>query len=139
MQKKKLPVGIDDFGKLRREDFYYIDKTVLIRDLLNNWGEVNLFTRPRRFGKTLNMSMLKCFFEIGTDKALFDGLAISQETALCEAYLGKFPVIFISLKGVDGLSFEEAYGALRQILRSEMYRLNFLAISDKVFDKEKMR
>ena len=96
MQKKKLPVGIDDFGKLRREDFYYIDKTGFIRDLLNNWGEVNLFTRPRRFGKTLNMSMLKCFFEIGTDKTLFDGLAISQETALCEEYMGKYPGIFIS-------------------------------------------
>ena len=96
MQKKKLPVGVDDFGKLRREDFYYIDKTGLIRDLLNNWGEVNLFTRPRRFGKTLNMSMLKCFFEIGTDKTLFDGLEISQETALCEEYMGKYPVIFIS-------------------------------------------
>ena len=99
---KKLPVGIDSFEKLRREGFYYIDKTGLIRDLLNNWGEVNLFTRPRRFGKTLNMSMLKSFFEIGTDKSLFDGLAISKETALCEAYMGKFPVIFISLKGVDG-------------------------------------
>ena len=96
MQKKKLPVGIDDFGKLRREDFYYIDKTGLIRDLLNNWGEGNLFTRPRRFGKTLNMSMLKCFFEIGTDKTLFDGLEISQETALGEEYMGKYPVIFIS-------------------------------------------
>lgn len=137
MQKKKLPVGIDDFGKLRKEDFYYIDKTGLIRDLLNNWGEVNLFTRPRRFGKTLNMSMLKCFFEIGTDKTLFDSLAISQETALCEEYLGKFPVVFISLKGVDGLNYQEAYGALCQILRFEMYRLHFLTDSDKVLDKEK--
>lgn len=137
MQKKKLPVGIDDFGKLRKEDFYYIDKTGLIRDLLNNWGEVNLFTRPRRFGKTLNMSMLKCFFDIGTDKTLFDSLAISQETALCEEYLGKFPVVFISLKGVDGLNYQEAYGALCQILRFEMYRLHFLTDSDKVLDKEK--
>lgn len=108
MQRKKLPVGIDDFEKLRREEFYYVDKTDLIRDLLNNWGEVNLFTRPRRFGKTLNMSMLKNFFEIGADKSLFDGLAISKETALCEQYLGKFPVIFISLKDVDGLRFEDA-------------------------------
>lgn len=137
MQKKKLPVGIDDFEKLRKEDFYYIDKTGLICDLLHNWGEVNLFTRPRRFGKTLNMSMLKSFFEIGTDKTLFEGLAISQETALCEEYMGKFPVVSISLKGVDGLNFEEAYGILRQILRSEMYRLNFLVNSDRVFDKEK--
>ena len=109
MESKKLPVGIDSFEKLRREDFYYIDKTGLIRDLLNNWGEVNLFTRPRRFGKTLNMSMLKSFFEIGADKTLFDGLAISKETALCEAYMGKFPVVFVSLKGVDGLTFEDAY------------------------------
>lgn len=135
--QKKLPVGIEDFEEIRREGFYYIDKTGLIRDLLNNWGKVNLFTRPRRFGKTLNMSMLKCFFEIGMDKTLFDGLAISRETALCEAYLGKYPVIFISLKGVDGLNFGEAYGALCQILRSEMYRFNFLVNSDKVFDKEK--
>ena len=88
MESKKLPVGIDSFEKLRREDFYYIDKTGLIRDLLNNWGEVNLFTRPRRFGKTLNMSMLKSFFEIGADKTLFDGLLISRETALCEEYRG---------------------------------------------------
>lgn len=137
MRKKRLPVGIDDFGKLRKEDFYYIDKTGLIRDLLNNWGEVNLFTRPRRFGKTLNMSMLKSFFEIGTDKTLFEDLAITQEQELCEKYMGKFPVVFISLKGVDGLNFEEAYGALRQIMRSEMYRLNFLVDSDRVFDKEK--
>ena len=137
MRKKKLPVGIEEFEEIRREGFYYIDKTGLIRDLLNNWGKVNLFTRPRRFGKTLNVSMLKCFFEVGTDKVLFDGLAISREAALCESYMGKFPVIFLSLKGVDGLNFEEAYGALCQILRSEMYRLNFLVNSDKVFEKEK--
>lgn len=137
MYKRKLPVGIEDFDEIRREGFYYIDKTGFIQDLLNNWGKVNLFTRPRRFGKTLNMSMLKCFFEIGTDKALFDGLVISQETALCEEYMGRFPVVLISLKDVDGLNFEEAYGALCQILRSEMYRLNFLVSSDRVFDKEK--
>ena len=109
MERKKLPVGIDSFEKLRREDFYYVDKTRLIIDLLKNWGEVNLFTRPRRFGKTLNMSMLKSFFEIGTDKTLFDGLAISEEKELCEAYMGKFPVVFVSLKDVDGLTFENAY------------------------------
>ena len=119
MESKKLPVGIDSFEKLRREDFYYIDKTGLIRDLLNNWGEVNLFTRPRRFGKTLNMSMLKSFFEIGADKTLFDGLLISQEMALCEEYQGKFPVVFVSLKGVDGLTFEDAYEMLRQIVVEE--------------------
>ena len=137
MERKKLPVGIDSFEKLRREAFYYVDKTGLIIDLLNNWGEVNLFTRPRRFGKTLNMSMLKSFFEIGADKALFDGLEISKETALCEAYMGKFPVVFVSLKGVDGLTFEDAYGMLRRILRSEVFRLSILAESKKVLDKEK--
>ena len=137
MERKKLPVGIDSFEKLRREAFYYVDKTGLIIDLLNNWGEVNLFTRPRRFGKTLNMSMLKSFFEIGADRTLFDGLAISRETALCEAYMGRFPVVFVSLKGVDGLTFDEAYGMLRRILRSEVFRLSFLAESKKVLDKEK--
>ncbi len=92
---KKLPVGIESFEKIRREGFYYVDKTAMIRDLLHKWGEVNLFTRPRRFGKSLNMSMLKAFFEIGADSTLFDGLAISEETELCSAYMGKFPVIFI--------------------------------------------
>lgn len=140
MQKKKLPVGIDDFGKLRREDFYYIDKTGLIRDLLNNWGEVNLFTRPRRFGKTLNMSMLKCFFEIGTDKTLFDGLEISQETALCEEYMGKYPVIFISLKGVDGLTYELAIERFKTIIQEETIRLHSLLQEDLLssFDRKKL-
>lgn len=137
MQRKKLPVGIDDFGKLRKEGFYYIDKTDLIRDLLNNWGEVNLFTRPRRFGKTLNMSMLKNFFEIGADKSLFDGLAISQETALCKEYLGKFPVVFVSLKGVDGLTFEDAYGMLRRVIRAEASRLRLLLNSEKIAEDDK--
>ena len=137
MERKKLPVGIDNFEKLRREDFYYIDKTGLIRDLLNNWGEVNLFTRPRRFGKTLNMSMLKSFFEIGTDRTLFDGLAISKETALCEEYLGKFPVIFISLKGVDGLTFEDAYGMLRLIIRAESSRMRALLDSERISEDDK--
>ena len=125
MESKKLPVGIDSFEKLRREDFYYIDKTGLIRDLLNNWGEVNLFTRPRRFGKTLNMSMLKSFFE-NTRSSVFDGLLISQETALCEEYQGKFPVVFVSLKGVDGLTFEDAYEMLRQIVVEEASRFQYL-------------
>ena len=137
MESKKLPVGIDSFEKLRREDFYYIDKTGLIRDLLNNWGEVNLFTRPRRFGKTLNMSMLKSFFEIGADKTLFDGLAISKETALCEEYMGKFPVVFVSLKGVDGLTFEDAYGMLRLIIRAEVSRLQMLLDSERISEDDK--
>ena len=137
MERKKLPVGIDSFEKLRREDFYYVDKTRLIIDLLKNWGEVNLFTRPRRFGKTLNMSMLKSFFEIGTDKTLFDGLVISEEKELCEAYMGKFPVVFVSLKDVDGLTFENAYGKLRDILRAEISRLSFLMQSEQIAEDDK--
>ena len=137
MESKKLPVGIDSFEKLRREDFYYIDKTGLIRDLLNNWGEVNLFTRPRRFGKTLNMSMLKSFFEIGADKTLFDGLLISRETALCEEYMGKFPVVFVSLKGVDGLTFEDAYGMLRRIVVEEASRFQYLLESPRITEADK--
>ena len=137
MESKKLPVGIDSFEKLRREDFYYIDKTGLIRDLLNNWGEVNLFTRPRRFGKTLNMSMLKSFFEIGADKTLFDGLLISRETALCEEYQGKFPVVFVSLKGVDGLTFEDAYEMLRRIVVEEASRFQYLLESPRITEADK--
>lgn len=137
MERKKLPVGIDSFEKLRREAFYYVDKTGLIIDLLNNWGEVNLFTRPRRFGKTLNMSMLKSFFEIGADRTLFDGLAISRETALCEAYMGRFPVVFVSLKGVDGLTFDEAESRFIEIIGSEAEHFSFLLESDKLSDNEK--
>ena len=137
MERKKLPVGIDSFEKLREEDFYYVDKTGLIRDLLNNWGEVNLFTRPRRFGKTLNMSMLKCFFEIGGDKRIFDGLAISREKALCDAYMGKYPVVFLSLKDVDGLTFEDAYERLKQLIRNEAFRLAALRESTAITDEEK--
>ena len=137
MERKKLPVGIDSFEKLRREDFYYVDKSGLIIDLLNNWGEVNLFTRPRRFGKTLNMSMLKSFFEIGADGTLFDGLAISRETALCEAHMGKFPVVFVSLKGVDGLTFEDAYIMLKTIIRTEASRPYYLKTSEKVSTENK--
>ena len=137
MENKKLPVGIENFEKIRREDFYYIDKTGLIRDLLRDWGEVNLFTRPRRFGKTLNMSMLKCFFEIGTDASLFDGLAIAREKDLCEEYLGKYPVISLPLKGVDGLNFEAAYNALRSALRGEVARLRFLLESAAVNEADK--
>ena len=137
MQGKKLPVGIEDFGEICKEGFYYIDKTGLIRDLLNNWGKVNLFTRPRRFGKTLNMSMLKNFFEIGADKTLFDGLAISQETTLCEEYMGKFPVIFISLKDVDGLRFEDARNRLIKKAGTEAERFRFLLNSDRLSENEK--
>ena len=137
MQRKKLPVGIEDFEEIRTEGFYYVDKTGLIRDLLNNWGKVNLFTRPRRFGKTLNMSMLKNFFEIGADKKLFDGLAISKETALCEEYFGKFPVIFISLKDVDGLRFEDARKRLIKKVGTEAERFRYLLDSDRLSVNEK--
>ena len=137
MERLKLPVGIESFEEIRREGFYYVDKTGLIRDLLNNWGKVNLFTRPRRFGKTLNMSMFKSFFDIGTDKTLFDGLEISKETALCEAYMGKYPVVFISLKGVDGLTFEDAYGMLRLIIRAEASRMRALFDSERISDDDK--
>ena len=137
MTAQKLPVGIDSFEKLRREGFYYVDKTGLIVDLMQNWGEVNLFTRPRRFGKTLNMSMLKSFFEIGGDTSIFEGLRVSQEKQLCEAHMGKYPVVFVSLKGVDGLTFETAYRALCEIIVSETSRLRVLAGSDKLDDDEK--
>ncbi len=137
MKNRKLPIGIENFAQLREEDFYYVDKTGLIRDLLNNWGSGNLFTRPRRFGKTLNMSMLKCFFEIGGDKRIFDGLAISREKALCDAYMGKYPVVFVSLKGVDGLTFDVAYKALCEIVRKEALRLQFLNESERLTTDEK--
>ena len=132
----KLPVGIDDFYKLRKSEFYYVDKTKLIEQLLNNWGEVNLFTRPRRFGKTLNMSMLRAFFEIGTDSALFDGLYISKNRELCREYMGKYPVIFISLKGVDGMTFEEAVVRATTIVKTEARRHYYLKDSGKLVKEE---
>ena len=135
--RKKLPVGIENFEEFFSEDFYYVDKTLFIRELLLNWGKVNLFTRPRRFGKSLNMSMLKCFFEVGADPALFDGLKIMQEKELCEKYMGKFPVISISLKGVDGRDFESASAALRTIIGNEAARFQFLNNSDRLTDDEK--
>ena len=135
----KLPVGIDDFKKLREAGFYYIDKTGLIQQLLQNWGEVNLFTRPRRFGKTLNMSMLKNFFEIGADSTLFDGLYISQNEKMCEEYMGKYPVVFLSLKGVDGLNFEDAKDNFRQLIGNEAERFSFLRNSEKLSENEKKK
>ena len=135
--RKKLPIGIDGFEKLRTNDFYYVDKTGFIADLLRDWGEVNLFTRPRRFGKTLNMSMLKCFFEIGTDKSLFDGLKIAEDKALCAEYQGQFPVIFISLKSVDGLTFEAAAAALRRLIGREASRFGFLLQSNRLDTDDK--
>ena len=135
----KLPVGIENFEEIRNDGFYYADKTGLIEQLLNQWGKVNLFTRPRRFGKTLNMSMLRYFFEIGTDPALFDGLYISQNKKLCEEYLGKFPVVFLSLKNVDGLTYERAVYRLTELVGMEAERFSFLSQSAKLAENEKDR
>ena len=135
----KLPIGVDNFEKIRRDSFYYVDKTGLIEQLLERWGEVNLFIRPRRFGKTLNMSMLRNFFEIGTDPLLFEGLYISQKTELCEAYLGKYPVVFLSLKNAEGLSFEEAKYQLAELIGMEAERFLFLLESERLTDNEKSR
>ena len=135
--RKKFPIAIDGFEKIRTNDFYYVDKIMFIKELLQNWGEVNLFTRPRCFGKTLNTSMLKSFFEIGTDSALFDGLKIAQEKELCEKYMGKFPVIFISLKSVEGLKYDSAAAALRTVIGNEAGRFRFLRESPKLDEDDK--
>lgn len=137
MKKKMLPIGIEDFEEIITQGFYYIDKTGLIRDLLNDWAKVTLFTRPRRFGKTLNMSMLRHFFEIGTDPKLFDGLAIAKEENLCNDYIGKFPVISISLKGVAGINFEDAKSAMIAIVRAEIMRHQYLMQSNMLTDYDK--
>ena len=137
MVRKKLPIGIDGFEKIRTNDFYYVDKTLFIKELLQNWGEVNLFTRPRRFGKTLSMSMLKSFFEIGNNPALFEGLKIMQEKDLCERYMGKFPVISISLKSVSGLKYDSAVAALRTVIGNEAGRFRFLRDSAKLDEDDK--
>lgn len=135
--RKKLPVGIDGFEKIRTNDFYFVDKTMFIADLLHNWGEVNLFTRPRRFGKSLNMSILKTFFEIGTDERLFDGLKISQEKELCKTYMGKFPVVSITLKEVDRLNYADACVALRDVIATEFERFRFLENSTDLTDADR--
>lgn len=130
--KMALPIGVENFQEMRTMGFYYVDKTGFIKTLLDNWGKVKLFTRPRRFGKTLNMSMLKYFFEFGCDSALFEGLEISKEKELCSKYMGKFPVIFISLKEAAGADFEEAKGMLRRIIGKEAWRFQFLMQSDNL-------
>ena len=132
-----LPVGIENFEEIRQLGFYYIDKTRLIEQLLQGWGKVTLFTRPRRFGKTLNMSMLKSFFEIGADKSLFEGLYISGNKELCDAYMGRYPVIFLSLKGVDGLDFTTARRMLCAILKNELDRHYYLKTSDALTDEDR--
>ena len=136
--KLKLPVGIENFEEIRKSGFYYIDKTRLIEQLLQNWGKVKLFTRPRRFGKTLNMSMLKSFFEIGTDSSLFEGLYISNNTELCNEYMGKYPVIFLSLKGVDGLTFSKSKEMLSEIIKEEADRHYYLKNSEKLTQEDRI-
>ena len=135
--RKKLPIGIEFFDELLQEDFYYVDKTGMIAELLKNWSKVILFTRPRRFGKSLNISMLKTFFEIGCDKTLFQGLKISEEKELCKEYMGQFPVISISLKGVEGLNFESAKEGLAYIIGKEAMRFYFLKDSPHLTEEEK--
>ena len=133
----KLPVEIDNFKKLRENGFYYVDKTALIEQLLDNWSEVSLFTRPRRFGKTLNMSMLKAFFEIGADKELFEGLYIAKNKKLCDEYMGKYPVIFLTLKSVEGLTFEDAKRWFIRLVGEEASRYAFLKDSERLTEGEK--
>ena len=137
MMMKKLPIGIENFEKLHREDFYYVDKTGLIKELLENWGEVNLFTRPRRFGKSLNMNMLQYFFEYGCDGSLFDGLGIAGEKKLCEEYMGKFPVVSITLKDVASNQYETARDLLCAVIGCEAMRFPFLKDSPRLSDEEK--
>ncbi len=134
---KKLPIGIEFFEDIRTQDFYYVDKTNFIKELINMRAGVNLFTRPRRFGKSLNMDMLKSFFEIGNDKELFEGLYISEETALCEQYQGKFPVISISLKDVDGRSYERSLKKMETTLKKEIRRHQYLLKGDKLSEVDK--
>ena len=134
---KNLPVGVESFAEMRREEFYFVDKTGLIKELLNNRGKVNLFTRPRRFGKTLSMSMMKSFFEIGCDESLFEGLEISYETKLCEEYMGQFPVVSLSLKGVEAFDFQTACRMMARVINEEARRLQFLLESERLTDIDK--
>lgn len=133
----KLPIGIDNFEKIRRNGFYYVDKTSLIEQLFSSWGEVDLFTRPRRFGKTLNMSMLKYFFEIGTDRSLFDGLHISSNEKICSEHMGKYPVIFLSLKNAEGLNFDTAKYQMVELIAREAERFSFLAEDANLSDRDR--
>ena len=138
MRKKKLPIGIENFEDIRKEDFYYVDKTGFIAELLHNWGAVNLFTRPRRFGKTLNMSMLEHFFSLNGDKSIFNGLEILKETTLCEEYMGKYPVISISLKGIDALNFETAFRMAARAVRRSASKVQYLLESGALSESDKM-
>lgn len=137
MEQKMLPIGIENFEEIRTEGFYYLDKTGMIKELLYRRGKVNLFTRPRRFGKSLTMGMLKCFFQMAGDKTIFDGLAIAEETALCERYMGKFPVVNISLKSVNGADYQTARSLMGAVIGNEAMRFYELLSSDKLTSEEK--
>ena len=137
LKRKMLPIGVENFEKLRRNDMYYVDKTEMISDLIMNHGDANLFTRPRRFGKTLTMDMLKTFFEIGQDASLFDGLTISSHSDICEKYQNKYPVVFISLKGATGSTYEKANSMIKQLVAEEYQRHSYLADSDILDSIEK--
>ena len=137
VRKKMLPIGIEDFTEIRKDEFYYIDKTGMIGELLDNQGKVNLFTRPRRFGKSLNMSMLKSFFDLSGDQKIFQDLKISEEKSLCDKYMGKFPVISISLKGVNGIHYENARAMMCAAIGKEAMRFPFLLESEKLTEREK--
>lgn len=136
-EKRKLPIGIENFEQIIKDDFYYVDKTGLISELLRNWGMVNLFTRPRRFGKSLNMSMLEHFFSVEGDKSIFDGLKISKDKKLCEEYIGKHPVISISLKGINAASYEAAFELTVKTIKGAVQKAGFLKMSDKLGEDEK--
>ena len=134
--KVRLPIGIENFKEIRTEGFYYADKTGLIQELLDNWGKVNLFTRPRRFGKSLNMNMLQYFFEYGCDGRLFDGLEISRKKEYCKKYMGNYPVISITLKGVSAMDYGTARDMLCSVIRHEAMRFQFLAKSERLSGEE---
>ncbi|MEF2954210.1 MAG: AAA family ATPase, partial [Blautia sp.] len=129
-EKKRLPVGLENFEQIINDNYYYVDKTELISELIRNGGMVNLFTRPRRFGKTLNMSMLEHFFSIERDQSIFEGLKISKDTKLCEEYMGKYPVISISLKGINAATYEAAFDFAVRIMKKVARNVQFLLGSD---------
>ena len=136
---KKLPIGVESFEEIRKEGFYYVDKTEMIKELLENRAKVNLFTRPRRFGKSLNMSMLKYFFEYGCDRELFEGLAIEKEKELCQEHMGNYPVLSITLKGVASRNYEAARAMLASTIGREAMRFYFLMKSPQLSDGEKLQ
>ena len=138
-EKRKLPIGVEFFREFHTENFYYVDKTGFIGELLRTRGTVNLFTRPRRFGKSINMDMLKSFFEIGGDAALFDGLQISRDVELCRQYMGKYPVLFLSLKDVEGGDLNTAYDNLGILISEEAARFDFLLESERLTKEDKAK